>query len=221
MSNLILSPTACAKTKTIEAANKIRHGSPKLHEVLRQRCRERMREKRGQLFNGRRLGLETPPEDVQETLTNILRKEFEEIISTDRETNSEIFNTIFNSPLELEEALELEAEILAEEEQWIVEEYCRELQAEEERLSEEVVFCPICLTTVLQEIPGFITCSSCKIKFPAQTSLVDFHNKILESANVHSLKCIQRPIFTILPSNDKLELFLTCEICSSFSSVFD
>lgn len=36
MSNLILSPTACAKTKTIEAANKIRHGSPKLHEVLRQ-----------------------------------------------------------------------------------------------------------------------------------------------------------------------------------------
>lgn len=74
-----------------------------------------MREKRGQLFNGRRLGLETPPEDVQETLTNILRKEFEEIISTDRETNSEIFNTIFNSPLELEEALELEAEILAEE----------------------------------------------------------------------------------------------------------
>lgn len=36
MAGVLLSPSAHVKSKTLEAANKIRHGSPKLHEVLRQ-----------------------------------------------------------------------------------------------------------------------------------------------------------------------------------------
>ena len=36
MADVLLSLSTRAKSKTIQAANKIRHGSPKLHEVLRQ-----------------------------------------------------------------------------------------------------------------------------------------------------------------------------------------
>ena len=79
-----------------------------------QRCRERMRERRGQLFNRRRLGV-TEPLDVQETLNGIVRKEFNELTSVDWKTNSEAFNSVFDNALELEEALELEAEIVSEE----------------------------------------------------------------------------------------------------------
>lgn len=41
MENITLSPSAVTKLKTRKSANKIRHGSPKLQEVLRevsQRC---------------------------------------------------------------------------------------------------------------------------------------------------------------------------------------
>lgn len=72
-----------------------------------------MREKRGELFNGRRLGLDTPPDDIQETLSTILRKEFDEIISAD--VDDEPFKSAFDDPVELEETIQLEAEIFLEE----------------------------------------------------------------------------------------------------------
>lgn len=74
-----------------------------------------MRERRGQLFNRRRFGDSQPEEDVQTTLTNIVRKEFNDLTSMNWKTNTEAFNSVFDSPLEVEEALELEAEIVAEE----------------------------------------------------------------------------------------------------------
>ena len=74
-----------------------------------------MRERRGQLFNRRRFGEAEPVEDVQTTLTNIVRKEFNDLTSISLNTNTETFNSVFDNPLEVEEALELEAEIVAEE----------------------------------------------------------------------------------------------------------
>ncbi|XP_033225260.1 uncharacterized protein LOC117178116 [Belonocnema kinseyi] len=220
MAGVLVSPSAHVKSKTIEAANKIRHGSPKLHEVLRQRCRERMRERRGQLFNRRRFGNSQPEEDVQKTLTNIVRKEFNDLTSIDWRTNLEAFHSAFDNPLEVEEALELEAEILAEEEQWIFEEYCKDLQCEEEHMEEEVVFCPACQKNALEELPGFIFCSYCNLKLPAQISLANFKSRIEASANFHSSQCIRKPEFTVFSFNNNIALYLACQACSSFSPVF-
>ncbi|XP_043471986.1 RPA-interacting protein-like [Leptopilina heterotoma] len=219
MSDLTLSPSARTKRKTIEAANKIKHGSPKLHQVLRQRCRERMRERRDELFNGRRLGLDSPPDDVQETLSTILRKEFDEIISADLE--EEPSKLVFDDPLELEEAIQLEAEIMVEEEQWIFEEYCRQLEREEEEsMSEEVVFCPICLKTALVKVAEFINCKKCDIYFPTLLSLTEFKDKLSKVTDDHMLHCTKPPIFTVMPDSSVVELFICCETCHSFSPVY-
>lgn len=72
-----------------------------------------MREKRGQLFNRNRFGLEINSKNVQDTLTEIVRKELNNLATTDLDP---ILNPFFvNEPLDPEEALELEAKILDEE----------------------------------------------------------------------------------------------------------
>lgn len=105
-------------------------------------------------------------------------------------------------------------------EQWIVEEYNRELEKEEgERLSQDVVFCPICQKTALQKSSGFIKCDSCFIQFSTEMNLEDFQKKMLNFANDHMLKCNKRPVFTVMPYNDIAELYLACESCDSFISI--
>lgn len=72
-----------------------------------------MREKRGQLFNRNRFGLEINSKNVQDTLTEIVRKELNNLATTDL---NPILNPFFvNEPLDPEEAIELEAKILDEE----------------------------------------------------------------------------------------------------------
>ncbi|XP_033321766.2 RPA-interacting protein A [Megalopta genalis] len=57
MENVILSPTMLSKFKSLECARKMRSGSYRWQHALRERCQRRMREKRGQRFNGGRYGL--------------------------------------------------------------------------------------------------------------------------------------------------------------------
>lgn len=74
-----------------------------------------MREKRGQLFNRHRFGLEINSKDVQDTLTEIVRKELKNLATTDLDPILNPFSPIVNEPLDPEEAYELENEILNEE----------------------------------------------------------------------------------------------------------
>lgn len=74
-----------------------------------------MREKRGQLFNRGRFSLEMKSGDVQETLTEIVRKELKNLATTDLDPAVNPFSHIISEPLDPEEALELETEILNEE----------------------------------------------------------------------------------------------------------
>ncbi|XP_035734660.1 RPA-interacting protein-like [Vespa mandarinia] len=69
MENTGLSPLLITKLRIKDTINKIKNKSPQLQEVLRQRCRRRMKERRKEIFNVRRLGLgdtsEKPEEDFQ------------------------------------------------------------------------------------------------------------------------------------------------------------
>lgn len=124
-----------------------------------------MREKRAQLFNRSRFGLEINSKDVQEKLTEIVRKELSNIAATNLDPAVNPFCHVIDKPLDPEEALELEGEILNEEgrfkncschtyilysstlitcsksdwvlftEQWILEEYEKMSQEEIEFLS--------------------------------------------------------------------------------------
>jgi len=70
-----------------------------------------MREKRDQLFNRRRFGLELDSRHVQDTLTEIMREEFKSLATSDNGGTSVTFEEI-DEPLSQEEAIELENEIV-------------------------------------------------------------------------------------------------------------
>ena len=72
-----------------------------------------MRERRGQLFNKRRAGL-LSDEDLQEALTEIVRQEFNNLATTDKSEFNISTKTIINSPLNQDEALKEESELIAE-----------------------------------------------------------------------------------------------------------
>lgn len=102
MAGQIVSPNNSMKIKNINAARRIKNGSPKIREVLRQvrkfgkflliyqfiftsynlnnfqRCRQRIHERRDEIFSKRRLGLDTS-EDIKNTLTDIVHQEFNNI----------------------------------------------------------------------------------------------------------------------------------------------
>ncbi|XP_031840767.1 RPA-interacting protein [Nomia melanderi] len=217
--NVTLSPTTSLKLKTRENVNKIRHGSPKLQEVLRERCRQRMREKRGQLFCRSRFGLEINPKDMEDTLTEIVRKELITVALTDVDPAVNPFFHVINEPLDPEEALELENEILNEEKHWILEEYERMTQEELEFLAltadEKIndVLCPLCQRSNLIEEGRQVGCKSCTLKLN-NVSLKDLGNLINNSVNSHSAMCTERPGFILIEDNNVC-LYLFCDKCSA------
>ncbi|KAL6255863.1 hypothetical protein P5V15_013105 [Pogonomyrmex californicus] len=164
---MALSPTTMSKLKNKDCVNKMRHGSPKLLEVLRKRCRQRMREKRDQLFNRNRFALE--PKPVQHALTEIVRQEFKNL-TTSNDRDADLPFKVIDEPLTLEEAIELENEIVREEEQWIFQEYEKILQDEIEYLAmfadneNREVFCPICQKAILTEGNDCVNCLVCGLK---------------------------------------------------------
>lgn len=106
-------------------------------------------------------------------------------------------------------------------EQWIFEEYMRQLEREEEEsMSEEVVFCPICLKTALEKKAEFINCKHCDIYFPTLLSLQDFKDKLTDITETHMLQCTKQPVFTVMPNTSIVELFICCESCNTFSQVY-
>ncbi|CAK9821950.1 RPA-interacting protein A [Anthophora retusa] len=220
MENITLSPTMSSKMKNRNAVNKIRHGSPKLQEVLRERCRQRMREKRGQLFNKGRFGLEINSKAVQDTLTGIVRKELSDLATSNLDPTVNPFSSIVNEPLDPEEALDLEAEILGEEEQWILEEYERMTQEELELLAQcadqgiEEVICPMCQTSNLTEKENKVACKSCDFVLSNCISVKEVGYLINNCVQAHFTKCKEPPGFLPITENNVTSLYLICDKCS-------
>lgn len=73
-----------------------------------------MREKRDQLFNRHRFGLESNSKPVHDTLTEIIRHELKNLATSDDSGTHFTFKEI-DEPLTQEEAIELENKIVYEE----------------------------------------------------------------------------------------------------------
>lgn len=218
---MALSPTT--KIKNREYINKIRHGSPKLQEVLREKCRQRMRERRNQLFNRSRFGLQLDSIHMQDTLTEIIRQEFKNLATLDDGGTSLTFKEI-DEPLSLEEALELENEIVHEQEEWILQEYEKFSRDEIESLviyadsENKEVFCPICQKGILQEKNKDVSCATCGLKLTGHT-IQEVKELINESVKIHTFNCVKVPTFMIIPDNYNLELYLVCYDCSTLAFI--
>ncbi|OXU21789.1 hypothetical protein TSAR_010183 [Trichomalopsis sarcophagae] len=189
----------------------------KFQEILRQKCHQQMRERRGQLFNKGRSGL-FPVPNVQETLTEIVRQEFNKLATAEKSDITTSTKTIINSPLNQDEALREESELLAEEEQWILQEYERLMHSEEEMFDtlEDEVICPMCHKSFLEEIPDFIVCSSCGLKIRTEITLTKFKYNLESHVNMHSERCLKVPDFSLVYENNHVSLGITCLTCSCF-----
>ncbi|XP_012521364.1 RPA-interacting protein [Monomorium pharaonis] len=215
---MALSPATTSKLRNRDCANKIRHGAPKLQDVLRERCRQRMREKRGQLFNKHRFSLEPKSTHVQDTLAEIVHQEFKNLTMT-KGTFKEI-----DEPLTQEEAIELENEIIYEQEQWIFQEYEKLLQDEIEYLvtyadnENREVFCPMCQKAILTEENNCVSCLVCGLKLTGRT-IQEVRHLINKSVNTHAFSCVKTPVFLIIPDNCNLNLYLTCHDCSTLALI--
>ncbi|KAL7294404.1 hypothetical protein TKK_0012406 [Trichogramma kaykai] len=190
---------------------------PKLQEILRQKCQQQIRERRYQLLNKRRFEL-LSPNDVQETLTEIVRQEFSNLGTTEKSDIDTSTKTIINSPLDFEEALNEENYLIAEQEQWILQEYERLLQSEEQMFDmlEDEVLCPMCQKSFLEEIPDFISCDMCGLKIRTEISLNKFKYYLELYVNMHSNNCLQVPQFSLVLNNNNTSLQISCLACSKF-----
>lgn len=72
-----------------------------------------MRGRRDQLFNKGRSGV-LPAENVQETLTEIVRREFNKLTTVEKSDTTLTTKRIINNPLNQDEALKEESELIAE-----------------------------------------------------------------------------------------------------------
>ncbi|XP_014214942.1 RPA-interacting protein A-like [Copidosoma floridanum] len=189
------------------------HDLSKFQAILRQKCQQQMRERRNQLFNKGRASI-LPAEDVQEALTEIVRREFKKLAAND---NSELpcAITIINGPLSQDEALKEEHEIIAEQEQWLMQEYERLMRCEERMFDalEDEAICPMCQKSFLEEIPDFIVCHMCGLKIRTEISLTKFKCDLEMYVNVHSRNCTQVPDFSLIFDKDDTALSLSCSTC--------
>ncbi|XP_070167805.1 RPA-interacting protein [Polyergus mexicanus] len=220
---MALSLTMSSKLKNRDYANKIRHGSPKLQETLREKCRQRMREKRDQLFNRRRFGLQLDSIHMQDTLTELMRQEFKNLATSNDGGASLIFKEI-DEPLNQEEAIELENKIVYEEEEWILQEYEKFLHDEIESYimyadsNEKEVFCPICQKAILEEESNGVNCAACGLKLIGRT-MQEVKHLINETIKMHTFNCVKVPTFIIIPDNCNLDLYLVCHDCSTLALI--
>ncbi|XP_011159269.1 RPA-interacting protein [Solenopsis invicta] len=216
---MALSSATTSKLRNRDCANKIKHGSPKLQDVLRERCRQRMREKRDQLFNEHRFRLDPKSRHMQDTLTEIVHQEFKNLTTSDGKGTFRLID----EPLTQEEAIELENEIIHEQEQWIFQEYEKLLQDEVEYLTtytndNREVFCPMCQKAILTEEDNCVSCPVCGLKLTGRT-MQEVGHLINKSVNNHAFSCVKTPIFVVMPDNCDLNLYLICHDCSTLAQI--
>lgn len=208
-----------------------------------------MREKRGQLFNRSRFGLEINSRDVQGALTEIVRSELNNLASIDLDPELNPFSPITNQPLNPEEAFELETEILKEEgepngysiagcnakeicnilllftEEWILQEYERMSQDEIDLLSTfadqgvDDVICPKCQKSNLIQKENKVACNTCEFTLNNCISLKQIGHLISRSVDIHSAYCKEPPGFLSVPENNIMSLYLICDKCSAWTHI--
>ncbi|XP_014204524.1 RPA-interacting protein-like [Copidosoma floridanum] len=223
---MMVSPNS-AKIKNVNAARKIKNGSPKIRETLRQKFRQRMHERREQIFVMRRHGMTDYSQEVKNALTDIVHEEFDNIAamewfnSPEEQRQQQLMDlgvSRIDETFNEDETAEIEE---STEEQWILEEYQRILweQKQISSLFNEDVMCPICLKGLLHESPNCVTCRQCGLNLPMQFGLESLKQNIQEHVNTHSAACLDVPKFSVFRDGDNVSLCFSCASCDIFELV--
>ncbi|KAJ8680189.1 hypothetical protein QAD02_015976 [Eretmocerus hayati] len=204
------------KNNNIRVVNSRRDFS-RFQQVWQEKYQQQLRNRRQESHNSHRPGFVTI-KDVQGTLTRTVCQKLEKLSTTEESESSARVCKIINSPLQLDEALQEESEILAEQEQWILHEYEKLMNNEDEMFDmlEDEIVCPMCKKSFLGEIPDFIVCNCCGLKLKTDMSLQKFKYNLEFCVNMHSESCLQVPCFSLAIEDNNLSLLMSCLTCSNY-----
>lgn len=189
------------KKHSLQTAKKHQFGSPQLKELLREKCRSRVREARQTKFDGiRGVG-----KSVGNTLVEkILREEL-----ADLEADINLQEIIFQ-------------ELIDEVDEWFV----QQMEAEQEYLinvgeaEDTIVFCPFCEKSELK-VAGdhtLVVCE-CGVSFNFQTSVGDLDESLKKTFAQHESNCNQMLNFFVEECGSERILNAMCEYCDYFKSI--
>jgi len=181
------------------AARKLKFGSPKLRDLLRQKCRSRMKESRVVSFDNNRTF-------ENNFMSRVVREELREI----------------DMDIELQERIytEIEEDIL----QWTFE----ELERENNYVTNDkpTFFCPFCEKSELNMLPNNVeqvSCQKCQIQFKCPGTPEQFHEKIQRKVVQHELICDENIEFFTEPISENLDfrgLNAICMKCDFYSKFY-
>uniref|UniRef100_A0A182M7B1 RPA-interacting protein C-terminal domain-containing protein n=1 Tax=Anopheles culicifacies TaxID=139723 RepID=A0A182M7B1_9DIPT len=172
--------TVADKLRSKEAARRFKYGSPKLVDLMREKCRIRIKEARNDQFLKKR---------------NIIQEEKTFLESIVREELSELEHDI-----ELQELIY--KELMQDTEQWLFYE-----QAENyliDSYDTDTVFCPICEHNVLQldSVAKRLSCS-CGVLLHYEGSMETFSKLVSDIIAQHSMRCTSNLQFFTEPIVDE------------------
>ena len=83
----------------------------------------------------------------------------------------------------------------------------------------ESLVCPLCEKgRVIQTSTG-LKCEFCQLHLPHEIRVEDFAKLIQNRLGIHYQTCNKQPSFMVLPENDNLSLYLTCEVCETMELI--
>lgn len=161
--------------------------------------------------------------DVKQIVYNTMQEEYARLTLPNLGSTNDL----------IEESLvtlkEMEIEALSDEEAWMLQEYDAIL-AEEDALinammesgfTHEVV-CPVCQKGKLNcssSTNNTILCGFCDMKLPARSSIETLSKLIFSNVESHSNMCMNKPLFSLTPEEDNVNLFMMCQSCSYFNII--
>lgn len=191
--------SSAQKARSKIAAHRFKYGSPKLVDMMRDKCRLRIKEARNQyLFQKRNI-----VQEEQILLASIVRQELTEI-----EQDIELQELIFQ-------------ELMAATDEWLFEEYERSESYMIDEYDQPVVFCPVCQKSDLKEaIAGIIQCD-CNVKVQFPDGLEVFGRMLRDTVEDHGQNCPADLQFFIEPLTDckHEQLYTFCSECDYFKKL--
>uniref|UniRef100_A0A1B6HJZ7 RPA-interacting protein C-terminal domain-containing protein n=2 Tax=Homalodisca liturata TaxID=320908 RepID=A0A1B6HJZ7_9HEMI len=215
-SDTLISPRADHDIRKRSAKYKKRTDSPNFKDILRQRCRARVKAQRGALFDQLR---SLQNEDcVRNALSQLIESDLNELqlSRTLPETcdEAEMMDSADNEPLS-----QLAA---SDRERWILEEYERLIGSTDAQVEmSEAVVCPMCAMGVLSDNPvvGVVTCSLCSLVLPLTVPVAELEGLIMKAVDGHGRLCGEQPTFTVCPEDTTSSLLLMCCVCGHVQQV--
>ncbi|XP_014489539.1 PREDICTED: RPA-interacting protein-like isoform X2 [Dinoponera quadriceps] len=179
-----------------------------------------MRERRNQLFNRHRFGSELNSRHIQDKLTEIIREEIKNLTLDWKENISQETDEFLTE----EQMFDLENEVIREQEQWMLQEYDRISQEEDEYLAiladneSNDVTCPTCQKAMLAEESNCLTCAACGLMLAGRT-MQEAKRLIDKCVYEHATNCIKTPTFTVISESGNINLYMVCYDCSTLALI--